>query len=302
MKTITGAIGSYFRGLDKRVLALSTLLMALAIFINYSCGMNRVIGTYGDARQMLCRFGIYFLLFSSAYSFVWLLKGNNCFVHKRFVALLVLAPALFAWKASANLHFPLHVDPVQDAYWNHVLYWPFKLLVVTLSLTLTWRVFDRDQPFYGLSVRALRLRPYFIMLLLMVPLIAAASTQPDFLQMYPRIRNIGFMGTASDGWHRLLYELSYGSDFLTIELFFRGFLVLAFARYAGKDAILPMALFYCAIHFGKPLGECIGAYFGAMILGAVIYQTRSLVGGLIVHLGIAWLMELGGWIGNGMQI
>ena len=71
-----------------------------------------------------------------------------------------------------------------------------------------------------------------------------------------------------------------------------------FIKWAGKDAILPMACFYCTIHFGKPLGECISSYFGGIILGVVVYHTRSIYGGLLVHLGIAWLMELGGYIGN----
>jgi hypothetical protein len=96
----------------------------------------------------------------------------------------------------------------------------------------------------------------------------------------------------------MLYELSYGSDFFSIELFFRGFLVLAFARYAGKDAILPMAIFYCAIHFGKPLAECISSFFGGIILGVVSYHTRTILGGFLVHVGLAWLMELGGLIGH----
>jgi hypothetical protein len=74
--------------------------------------------------------------------------------------------------------------------------------------------------------------------------------------------------------------------------------MLAFIKVAGKDAILPMACFYCTIHFGKPLGECISSYFGGIILGIVVYNTRSVIGGLMVHLGIAWLMELGGHIGN----
>ena len=138
------------------------------------------------------------------------------------------------------------------------------------------------------------------MLLMMVPLIATASTQADFLATYPKIKLIE--GLTNDGglhwWHKLLFELSYGSDFITIELFFRGFLVLAFIKFAGKEAILPMACFYCTIHFGKPLGECISSYFGGILLGIVVFNTRSILGGLLVHLGIAWMMELGGYIGN----
>ena len=137
------------------------------------------------------------------------------------------------------------------------------------------------------------------MLLMMLPLIAVASTQGDFLHTYPKLKNISFLNDSSNsGLYKLLYELSYGSDFFTIELFFRGFLVLAFRKWFGKDAILPMAMFYCTIHFGKPLGECISSFFGGIILGVVTYQTRTIFGGLLVHLGIAWLMEAGGYLGN----
>ncbi|HEY1023007.1 MAG TPA: CPBP family intramembrane glutamic endopeptidase, partial [Flavisolibacter sp.] len=87
-----------------------------------------------------------------------------------------------------------------------------------------------------------------------------------------------------------------GLDFFSIELFFRGFLIFAFAKYAGQGAILPMAIFYCTIHFGKPLGECISSYFGGIILGVVAYRTQTILGGFLVHVGIAWLMELGGYL------
>jgi membrane protease YdiL (CAAX protease family) len=133
----------------------------------------------------------------------------------------------------------------------------------------------------------------------MIPLIALASTQPDFLYTYPKLKTLQFLSDEKNNlFYKLLYELSYGSDFVTIELFFRGFLILAFAKWVGKDAILPMAVFYCTIHFGKPLGECVSSFFGGIILGVITFHTRSIYGGLMVHLGIAWLMELGGYLGN----
>ena len=103
-------------------------------------------------------------------------------------------------------------------------------------------------------------------------------------------------------WYdRLAYELSYGVDFLSIEIFFRGFIVLALAHFVGRDAILPMAAFYCVIHFGKPIPECISSYFGGLILGVLTFETQTIIGGLMVHLGIAWMMEAGGFIGNAMK-
>jgi hypothetical protein len=52
-------------------------------------------------------------------------------------------------------------------------------------------------------------------------------------------------------FHKLLFELSYGSDFLGIEIFFRGFLILAFVKWVGMDAILPMACFLLYYSFWK---------------------------------------------------
>ena len=108
----------------------------------------------------------------------------------------------------------------------------------------------------------------------MVPLIALASLRPDFLHTYPKYKMIEALG-GTHWYDKLLFELSYGIDFFTIELFFRGFLVLAFAHFVGKDAILPMAAFYCVIHFGKPLPECISSYFGGLILGVLVFQTKQ---------------------------
>jgi membrane protease YdiL (CAAX protease family) len=114
------------------------------------------------------------------------------------------------------------------------------------------------------------------------------------------VKNIAFIsGYTRPAWPwQLLFELSYGLDFVSIELLFRGFLVIGLARWLGADVLLPMAVFYCTIHFGKPLGECIFSFFGGLALGMIALRTRSIMGGLMVHLGLAWMMEAGGWLGN----
>jgi hypothetical protein len=214
----------------------------------------------------------------------------------------MIAPAIFALKMALSLNISTSNDPAWNYYWYTILYWPIRLVIMFVILFIIWKIFDRQQPFYGTDARKLKWKPYLIMLAVMIPLIALASTQQDFLATYPKLRMIGYLryDESFRGWHELLFELSYGSDFVGIELFFRGFLILAFIKWAGKDAILPMALFYCTIHFGKPLGECISSYFGGIILGIVSAHTRTIWGGLAVHLGIAWLMELGGYIGNAL--
>ena len=299
MRKILFYIKDYAKQTNKIVFAASTLFVAAAIFINYHFGLNKAINALGELQQYLCWLAVFLTAFLFAYVLQAVFSPTSIFKHQKALLLLLTGPAIFAWKMSFNLHFHFTNDAALNAYWNHVTYWPLKLIIVTAALYIVWLFFDREQPFYGISTSGFKAEPYLIMLLIMVPLIAAASLQPDFLAMYPKLKNVLRLSSQDgNGIYMLLYELSYGSDFFSIELFFRGFLILAFAKWAGKDAILPMAIFYCTIHFGKPLGECISSFFGGLLLGIVTYNTKSIFGGLIVHLGIAWLMELGGYVGN----
>ncbi len=299
MKNIVIYLKDYIAWIDKRIFIFAVVFISISIFANYYWHLNDAI----DRLPFALEFTGWYLIFLAAFSFAYFLSSifhsTRVFQNKKFILLLLIAPLIFAWKMSYNLNFPFSFNTNENAYWNAVAYWPFKLVVIIGFLLIIWKLVDKEQPFYGTTTKDFNTKPYFLMLVIMIPLIVAASTQPDFLAMYPKLKNIQYLsGKKNSGFYKLLYELSYGSDFVGIELFFRGFLILAFAKFAGRHAILPMALFYCTIHFGKPLGECISSFFGGIILGVVTYHTRTIWGGLIVHLGIAWLMELGGCLGN----
>jgi membrane protease YdiL (CAAX protease family) len=163
-----------------------------------------------------------------------------------------------------------------------------------------WFFSDRlNQNFYGFKIKRVDFKPYFILLLMMVPLLFWAGTQADFLDTYPRYAKIGVAELNKNyRWLVGIYEIIYGSDFVFTEFFFRGFIVLAFSVKFGHRAILPMCVYYITIHFGKPLGETISSFFGGLLLGVIAYRTRSIYGGIIVHLGIAYLMEIFAFLGR----
>lgn len=297
MRKIAGYVKNYFLSLNKCVFLFSTLYTAAIVVCNYQFEVNKKIGQLTGFWPYLAWYGIFLFSFGFGY---WLQKAflkSHVFSHRKAVLLLFIAPAIFAWKMAYSFSFRFSTDPFENEYWNAVVYWPLKVFVVTACLFLLHQLFDRKQSFYGVTLKNFAPKPYLIMLLLMVPLIAVAAMQKDFQRMYPRMQNIEYLLQPGRGFQKLLYEASYGSDFFSIELFFRGFLVLAFAKWVGEGAVLPMAIFYCTIHFGKPLGECISSYFGGIILGVVSYRTQSVLGGFLVHVGIAWLMELGGYLG-----
>jgi hypothetical protein len=173
-----------------------------------------------------------------------------------------------------------------------------SLLTTFLPLILFyWLLDNQSTRFYGLF-KPQNVSPYILLLLAMLPLIIWASFQPEFLRNYPTYRDSRadeFFGVAP--WvTALAYELMYGYDFIPTELLFRGFMIIGMAHLLGRGALLPMVVCYATLHFGKPLGETIGSVFGGYILGVIALRSRSIWGGMFVHIGIAWAMELAAWI------
>jgi hypothetical protein len=173
------------------------------------------------------------------------------------------------------------------------------LFTIFLPLLIFYLIFEKNkESFYGLKFKNVDLRPYFFLLLCMLPIITIASFTKDFNTYYPRYPNTR-INEAFQLPHLLtigIFEACYGWDFLDTELFFRGALVLGMSSILGKGAIMPMVSFYVFIHFGKPAGEAASSFFGGYILGVIAYYTRNIWGGVCIHLGIAWLMEIAAFL------
>src|SRR5689334_4264758 len=138
MKKIITYLKEYFFEPDKFIFLLSSVFIALAIFINYHFHLNRFISQYQDPFQFFCWYII---------SGKYVLAG-----HGKFLLLLFLAPAIFAWKMVYDIGFAFSVAPYQNYYWNQVIYWPFKLMVVSFLLFLIWKLTRDQQKFYGLTL------------------------------------------------------------------------------------------------------------------------------------------------------
>lgn len=210
-----------------------------------------------------------------------------------FVALMVVA--LADW-------FPYHRDvaalfPRALQVWTTAIAWNLKSTFCWFTpILLFWWFLDRSASpsCYGITLKGFDRSPYLWCLLILVPLAFWASFQPAFLAQYPTYRP----GTAEawlgvPTWATVLpYELVYGFDFSFVELYFRGFLVIGMARWLGRSAVLPMVAMYAVLHFGKPFPETLGSIVGGYILGVFAYNSRSIAGGILLHLGLAWSMEL----------
>jgi membrane protease YdiL (CAAX protease family) len=122
---------------------------------------------------------------------------------------------------------------------------------------------------------------------IVLPLVVIVSFRPDFLETYP------FYSDAAGSWRELLlWEGSYAVQFVALEYFFRGVLLFAAFRVLGPWAIPMMVVPYTMIHFGKPLPECVGAIIAGSALGIVALRTRAIYAGMVIHIGVAWTMDL----------
>lgn len=177
----------------------------------------------------------------------------------------------------------------------HLSYNLQRIIPFLIMFYVVKTIYDReDNHLYGLRYKGMNYRPFFLMLILMIPLITLASFQPDFQQTYPQYKFWKYDGAFGMTPKQSLgvFELAYGLDFVSVELMYRGALVVGMARVLGKDAVLPMVAAYVILHFGKPAGEAVSSFFGGFILGIHALAKRNIFGGIIVHVGVAYSMEI----------
>ncbi len=295
MKTLITSVSDFITQLDKRSLAIISLPLAFLVLLNYHLRLEEnILRISTFPLRFIAAYVLYVFVFCGALFVMLWHRGQVNLLKNRFILLLFLsAPVLFAWRVTSG--YLLSFDgAIYQKYVAIIANPPLKCVVLFFFLYMVRKAGRYDYHLSGLGNGKVDYKPFFGLLLLASPFIFFFASTPGFLEAYPRLQRVNFMlEKSSSPWlSAIVYELSYAFDFLFVEAYFRGFLVLAFLRYCGTASILPMAALYCAIHFGKPAVECISSFFGGVLLGVVAYHTRSIMPGLILHLGIGWMMEL----------
>lgn len=197
-----------------------------------------------------------------------------------------------------ELNYKLH-------YWaKKVVKNLINVFTTVAPLLIFYCVADKEKKNpYGLTLKGFDYRPYIFLMAVMAPLILAASFFDNFNDFYPIYKpNPAYLYLEWPEWvPAIIYELAYGWNFLTIEWVFRGFMIIGMMSMMGRNTILPMVVTYCFLHFGKPAGEAISSVFGGYILGVIALETRSIFGGVIIHVGVAWMMEFFAWLQSRFQ-
>ena len=120
-----------------------------------------------------------------------------------------------------------------------------------------------------------------------LPAVFVASTSDTFRHAYPfyRLANRSYADL-------VMWEALYGIQFVALEFFFRGFILQGLRRALGANAIFVMLVPYCMIHYGKPVPETLGAIAAGLVLGTLAMRTKSIWGGVLIHIGVATTMDV----------
>lgn len=153
----------------------------------------------------------------------------------------------------------------------------------------TLAALDRNPLDFGLRMRGMagHVPLYLVLAVVMLPIVAVVSFMPAFQRYYPFH---DYAGESLQGL--LLWEGLYAVQFITLEFFYRGFLLFSLERYLGVYAIFVMVIPYCMVHFGKPFGETLAAIPAGVVLGVLALRTRSIWPGAALHIAVGWSMDL----------
>lgn len=279
------------------------VFLFILFYSNYALGLNKLVflKNYGTPQLYLYSF----IFYGIAYYLVLFIqsvikKDFSPFKSKIFIFFSLFGVFILTLDISS---YSIFRDLVKESGaptalhdWLYRVSANFKrIFFLGVVLYIFWKLFDKEQKtFYGFTLKHFDWKPYATMLLIVLPFVVIASTQNSFLIKYPIYKPGIAEGPGGMPYFATIgiFELTYGSRFILVELFFRGFLVIGLGRLIGSRAILPMVVIYAFWHFGKPMPEAVSSIFGGYILAIIAIKSKTVFGGVLIHMGVALSMEL----------
>jgi membrane protease YdiL (CAAX protease family) len=304
VKYLLNTLKEHFRnGFDWLSVVLVFLFTSVFVVMQYKF---ELIGSQIKSFPHLERIPLYLLLYAviflvSCVVLYWRKQIPNIFANKQFWAATCIILFILSFDQSYYLltlikNHQFNDEALKEAVVSLATYLVSFVSVIVPAFVLY--KYYKLPSFYGLSFdKTAKVKPYFAVLFVALILVAVSTYSSGISSYYPVFKRAGIYENANSlGLHRWLaisiFETVYASNFISVELLFRGLFVFTFAKYLGKYAILPMAACYMVFHFGKPVVETISSFLGGYLLGVFALNTKNIWGGIILHIGTALFMEL----------
>jgi CAAX protease family protein len=193
--------------------------------------------------------------------------------------------------AGARLSYAMTNAP--DARLWHRVWWAAGRVIGYGAVPLVLVKLGTSEPLTHFGVRISgaggHVHVYAVLLVGLAPFIFAASYGHAFQAKYPYYQ----FHQGEPLWPGLvLWELLYAAQFVSLEFFFRGFIVHGLRDSIGYAALLAPIAPYAMIHFAKPLPEALSSIVAGLVLGTMSLKTRSIWGGAALHIAAASSMDM----------
>lgn len=113
MKKIINYLREYFYDIHKGILLVTSLFTAVLIFLNYYYNIDDSISSHPIfINPFISRYCIYLIAFAIPYFFYYLIVKRKYIFQPIFLLLILIAPAIFAIKATLpiSLHLSDNID------------------------------------------------------------------------------------------------------------------------------------------------------------------------------------------------
>ena len=151
-------------------------------------------------------------------------------------------------------------------------YWDRVLLYLVIPLLITLILFRENPREYGFSFGdwKLGLVYTFLGVLFMAPIIYLLGSGDVSMQKY---------------YERFLPGLPWTTflDLIGWEFMFRGWILFAYARKFGHEALWLQAVPFAIAHISKPEIETLSTIFGGFAFGWVAWRTKSFLYPFLIH-------------------
>ncbi len=308
MKKITTHIVQFIKeDFNLKVYSFTALLMGGLIYVNYFSDLKgshfSVEEKFNVILSLSQTYLFYFVFYFLPYFIVLSFKlfsennlpiySNNAFWLKiGFISFVLTLSGGFYFDNSLTINLPFQKQYLISLFVNSGH--NFFTTLLPIFIYYYWVENHKTPYLYGLTSIGFDFKPYLVLLSIMVPFIYWASTTQDFQDQYPNISGTFLQTTFGIPKAGLIFifEFIYLFDFINVELLMRGLMIIGMSKILGRHAVLPTVMVYLLLHFERSVVEAVGSIFGGYILSVLALRTNSILGGIMVHAGIAGLMEL----------
>lgn len=151
-------------------------------------------------------------------------------------------------------------------------YWDRVILYLVIPLLIILILFRENPREYGFSLGDWKLGLIYTALgiLLMAPVIYYLGSGDESMKAY---------------YERFLPGLPWTTflDLIGWEFIFRGWILFAYARKFGAEALWLQAVPFALAHMGKPEVETLSTIFGGFAFGWVAWRTKSFLYPFLIH-------------------